>query len=152
MLFRSNKIDLLKIKMNINTVEKSQKNIFDIFAAGRMSPFPRCISPQETNLLLDKVAISKIELGSSIAMMPTQSMTLLSTVEPSAISAFYLDTDYGLEYKADGIKTTLKNKNDFWDEKVKKFVSDVFPEEKIYEYEIGFAKIPKPPFKLIQPD
>jgi len=140
-----NKIDALQIQMNVNAVEKSQQSVFDVSS----DLFPGFILPKEPNMRLDKVVISRIETGSSSAIMPNQSITLLTTTEPSAIRALYLDTDYGLRYKASGIKSTLKDKNDFWDESVKKFVIDFFKEEKVYEYEIGFVKIPKPPFKLI---
>lgn len=140
-----NKIDLLKVGLRVNAIEKSQRTIFDIPIDG----LPRLVFPDQPNLLLDKVAISKIELGSSSAVWPTPSITLLMPTKPNIISAVFLDTDYGLRYKAENIKATLKQKNDFWDGALKKFVDDFFGDQKVYEYEIGFTKIPKSPFKLI---
>ena len=140
-----NKIDLLKIGLKVNATEKSHMTVFDIPVNG----FPRHVLPNEPNLLLDKVAISKVNLGNPSVMLSAPGITLLMTTQPNAIGAFFLDTDYGLRYKAKNIKAILKKRSEIWDPALKKFVDDFFGDEEIYEYKIGFAKIPKSPFKLI---
>lgn len=139
------KIDVLKVGLKVNVIEESKKTIFDISADG----FPRSVLPDQPNLLLDKVAVSGIGLGSSSAMLPAPGITLLTTTKPDIISAVFLDTDYGLRYRATNIKATLKRKNEFWDAALKKFAGDFFGDQQVFEYEISFAKIPKSSFKLI---
>lgn len=138
-------IDRIQVSLKVNTVEESRKTFYEVSA----SEWPNMIFPQSSNVLLDKVAIAKIEMGSSTAMWPTPSMTLLTTTEQSHISAIYIDTNYGLRYKADGIQSTRKKSAEYWDNKVKSFLSDIFMEEEFYEYELSFPKLPKTPFKLI---
>ena len=98
---------------------------------------------------MDKVAIIKIESGSPSAMWPLPGITLLTTTEPSNISAFYIDTDYGLRYKANSVQSSRKKSEDYWDNTIKTFLTDVFKEEEFYEYAMGFAKMPNSPFTLV---
>jgi hypothetical protein len=113
------------------------------------SESPSIILPEEPNHILDKIAILKIELGSPTAMWPLPGITLLTTTEPANISAFYIDTDYGLRYKANSVQSSRKTSEDYWDNKIKSFLADVFKEEEFYEYELGFTKMPNSPFKLV---
>ncbi len=138
-------IEKLQITMQVNTATEKSKTFYKV----KPSELPCMILPVESDQILDKVAIIKIELGSPSAMWPLPGITLLATTGPANISAFYIDTDYGLRYKANSVQSTLKKSDDYWDNKIKTFLTDVFKEEEFYEYELGFAKMPDSPFKLM---
>ncbi|MHC4307874.1 MAG: hypothetical protein ACYSR7_04545 [Planctomycetota bacterium] len=131
--------------MQVNTATEKINSLYNVIT----SESPSIILPEEPNQILDKVAVIKIELGSPSAMWPLPGITLLTTTEPANISAFYIDTDYGLRYKANTVQPSRKKSEDYWDNKIKTFLTDVFKEEEFYEYELGFTKMPDSPFKLV---
>ena len=92
-------IEKLQIAMQVNTATEKSKTFYNVIP----SESPCMILPIESNQILNKVAIIKIELGSPSAMWPLPGITLLTTTGPSNISAFYIDTDYGLRYKANSV-------------------------------------------------
>ncbi len=138
-------IEKLQITMQVNTATEKSKTFYHVI------PFvsPSTILPEEPKQILDTIAIIKIELGSPSAMWPLPAITLLTKTEPSNISAFYIDTDYGLRYKANSVQSSRKKRGDYWDNKIKSFLADVFKEEEFYEYKLGFAKMPNSPFTLV---
>jgi hypothetical protein len=138
-------IEKLQITMQVNTATEKSNTFFHVIP----SDSPSIILPDESNQILNKVAIIKIELGSPSAMWPLPGITLLTTTEPGNISAFYIDTDYGLRYKANSVQSSHKTSEDYWDNKIKTFLKDVFKEEEFYEYAMGFAKMPSSPFALV---
>jgi hypothetical protein len=138
-------IEKVQITMKVNTVAEKSNTFYYVTP----SESPSIILPEEPNQILDTVAIIKIELGSPSAMWPLPGITLLTTTEPSNISAFYIDTDYGLRYKANSVQSSHKTSEDYWDNKIKTFLKDVFKEEEFYEYAMGFAKMPSSPFALV---
>ncbi len=138
-------IDKLQITMQINTATEKSITFYHVTP----SESPSIILPEEPSQILDTVAILKIELGSPSAMWPLPAAALLTTTEPANISAFYIDTDYGLRYKANSVQSSLKKSEDYWDNKIKTFLADVFKEEEFYEYALGFTKMPNSPFKLV---
>lgn len=138
-------VDLLKVRMNVNVVTERQKTVFEIPAEG----FPLFVTPDTINLHLDKVAVAKVNLGSQTSMWPLPGITLWTPADPSVISAVFLDTDYGLRYKAMNITATPKKVDDFWEEDLKRFVKEFFGSQKFFQYDIGFKKIPSGVFKLI---
>jgi hypothetical protein len=138
-------VEQLQITMQVNTATEKDKTFYNV----KPSESPCIILPEEPNPILDTVAIIKIESGSPSAMWPLPGITLLTTTGPANISAFYIDTDYGLRYKANSVQSSLKKSEDYWDNKIKSFLADVFKEEKFYEYQLGFAKIPNSPFTLM---
>ncbi len=138
-------IEKLQITMQVNTATEKDKTFYNV----KPSESPCIILPMESNQNLDKVAVLKIELGSPSAMWPLPAITLLTTTAPSNISAFYIDTDYGLRYKANSVHPSLKKSEDYWDNKTKSFLTDIFKEEEFYEYQLGFTKMPKSPFRLM---
>ncbi len=138
-------IEKLQITMQVNTATEKIKTSYNV----KPSESPCIILPKKSNQILDKVAIIKIELGSPSAMWPLPGITLLTTTGPGNISAFYIDTDYGLRYKANGVQSSLKKNENYWDNKIKSFLKEVFKEEEFYEYELGFTKMPDSPFKLM---
>ena len=138
-------IEKVQITMQVNTAEEKSKTFYHVIP----SKSPSIILPEEPNQILDTVAIIKIELGSPSAMWPLPGITLLTTTEPGNISAFYIDTDYGLRYKANSVQSSRKKSEDYWDNKIKTFLADVFKEEEFYEYAMGFAKMSNSPFTLV---
>ncbi|MCP4267692.1 MAG: hypothetical protein GY777_19355 [Candidatus Brocadiaceae bacterium] len=138
-------IERFEITMQVNMATEKSKTFYHV----KPSESPRVILPIESNQILDRVAVIKVELGSPSAMWPLPGITLLTTTAPSNISAFYIDTDYGLRYKANSVQSSLKKSENYWDKKIKAFLTDVFKEEVFYEYAIGFAKMPTSSFKLM---
>ncbi len=138
-------IEKLQITMQVNTATEKNHTIYNV----KPSESPFIISPIEPDQMLEKVAIIKIELGSPSAMWPLPGITLLTTTRPGGISAFYIDTDYGLRYKANSVQSSLKKSQDYWGKEIKPFLKDIFMEEEFYEYKLGFAKMPDSPFKLM---
>jgi hypothetical protein len=138
-------IEKLQITMQVNTATEKSSTFYHVIS----SKSPSIILPEETNQILDTVAIIKIESGSPSAMWPLPGITLLTTTGPANISAFYIDTDYGLRYKANSVQSSRKKSEDYWDNKIKTFLTDVFKEEEFYEYELGFTKMPDLLFKLM---
>ncbi len=138
-------IEKLQIVMQVNTATEKSKTFYHAIP----SESPSIILPEESDQILNKVAILKIELGSSTAMWPLPGITLLTTTGPGNISAFYIDTDYGLRYKANTVQSSRKKSENYWDNKIKSFLADVFKEEAFYEYELGFSKLPNSPFTLV---
>ncbi len=138
-------IEKLQISMKVNTATEQSKTFYHVTPSGP----PSIILPEKPGQVLETVAIIKNELGSPSAMWPLPGITLLTKTGPSNISAFYIDTDYGLRYKAGRVQSSLKKSKDYWDNKIKSFLADIFKEEEFYEYELGFAKMPDPPFKLL---
>lgn len=138
-------IEKLQITMQVNTATEKSNTFYHVTPAES----PLIILPEGSSQILDKVAILKIELGSPTAMWPLPGITLLTTTGPGSISAFYIDTDYGLRYKANTVQSSRKKSENYWDNKIKSFLTDVFKEEEFYEYELGFAKMPGSPFTLV---
>jgi len=138
-------IEQVQITIQVNTATEKVKTFYTV----KPSESPFIILSEEPNQILDKVAIIKIESGSPSAMWPLPGITLLTTTGPANISAFYIDTDYGLRYKANSVQSSHKTSEDYWDNKIKTFLTDVFKEEEFYEYELGFTKMPNSPFKLV---
>ncbi len=138
-------IEKLEVAMQVNTATEKSKTFYNV----EPSESPCVILPIESNQILDRVAVLKVELGSPSAMWPLPGITLLTTAGPSNVSAFYIDTDYGLRYKANSIQSSLKKRENYWDKKIKTFLTDVFKEEEFYEYALGFTKMPDSPFGLM---
>ncbi|MFQ5486658.1 MAG: hypothetical protein ACE5DO_15190, partial [Desulfobacterales bacterium] len=138
-------IEKLQLTMQVNTAKEKSTTFYHVTPSGT----PSNILPEAHNQILEKVTILKIELGSPSAMWPLPGITLVTTTEPANISAFYIDTDYGLRYKANSVQSSRKNSEHYWDNKTKSFLTDVFKEEEFYEYALGFAKIPVSPFTIV---
>ena len=138
-------IETIQITMQVNTATEKSKTFYTV----KPSEHPSIILPEEPNPILDTVAIIKIESGSPSAMWPLPGITLLTTTGPANISAFYIDTDYGLRYKANSVQSSRKKSEDYWDNKIKSFLTDEFKKEEFYEYELGFTKMPNSPFTLL---
>ena len=138
------RIDRLQIGMDVNVVQKTRRNVVEVPAVG----FPAKVALKEDNPLLVDLSVVSLDKKAS-GFLGGGGIILLTSAAPESIAAFYLDTDYGLEYKANQITTKIMKPDDFWDAKIKAFVHDSFPEGKIYQYQIGFSKIPRPPFTLI---
>ncbi len=137
-------IEKLQMTMEVNTASEKSNTFYDV-----PSKSPSLLVPRESNHMPDKVAILKVEFGSPSAMWPLPGITLITTMVPEKINGFYLDTDYGLRYKANSVQSSRKKSGDFWDEKIRSFLVSVFKEEEFYEYELGFTKMPHSPFQLM---
>jgi len=139
------KIDKLRLEMKVDTVKDSKKILYPI----EPQQSSVLIFPDPPNSSLDKVVLREIPLGSALSMYPMPSITLLTKIKPNNIAAFYIETDYGLKYKANSVESSLKQSDDYWDQEFKKFSKDIFMEEKFYEYKVGFENLPNAPFNLI---
>ena len=138
-------IDKIEVEMKVNAVAEKQQSTFVI----KKKSFPRVVIAKETKNVFNQLAISKVEFGSSSAMWPAAGIIFLSTIKPTDINAIFLDTEYGLRYKAEGVTGKLKKVTEFWDASIKQFIKENFSQEAIYEYTVGFDKIPNPPFNLV---
>jgi len=140
------KVDRLEISTRINAAIKTGENIFEIVPGDE----PGLITPKTSNPKLGKLALMKVELGSGSAMWPGSSVSLLTATAPDKILTFYLDTDYGLRYKAQSMTAKEKSKKDYSYDALKPFIEQNFSDdERFYQYEVNFSKMPGPPFTLI---
>lgn len=133
-------IDILQATLNIGKVLKSKESTFSI----NTDTVPALVSTSQESF---KVGLIDLSLKSS--MLATPSIEFISNYEPSRLKAFYIDTDYGLRYKNTIYRQQKLDDKKFYDRGKIDFTSQNFPEKEGYFYQIGFAKIPKPPFNLV---
>ncbi len=133
-------IDLIKATLSVGKILKSNAITIVI----NTDSVPAIISKDSSP---DKIALTDFNFKSFIFGNPH--LELVSSYEPNMIKSFYLDTNYGLRYKTTHFNHyKLKDKKYYDGDKIK-FNEENFPDQNAYVYEIGFTKIPKPPFNLV---
>lgn len=133
-------IDIIQATLNIGKVIKSKETTYPI----NIDTTPTLLSNDTAS---HKIALTTINLKSSLLASP--SVELISNYEPNMLKSFYIDTDYGLRYKNTIYRQKKLSDKKFYNKAKTDFINNHFPKNDGYFYEIGFTKIPKPPFKLV---
>jgi len=133
-------IDILEATLNIGKVLKSKETKYPI----NDDKFPSLLS---TDLSKNIFALTELKFNSGFLGSPT--IELISNYEPNMLKSFYIDTDYGLRYKNTIYRQKRLLEKKFYNKAKTDFINNHFPDKDAYFYEIGFTKIPKPPFNLV---
>ena len=133
-------IDILQATLDIGKVLKSNEITY-------------VINDETTPIILSEMnstyVISLTDLNLKSSLLASPSIELISNYKPNMIKSFYIDTDYGLRYKNIIYRQQKLADKNFYNNTKTKFVNEHFPSKDAYFYEIGFTKIPKPPFNLV---
>ena len=133
-------VDILQATLNIGKVLKSKEITYPI----NIDTTPTLLSNATSSY---KIGLTDLNLKSSLLASP--SIEFVSNYEPNMLKSFYIDTDYGLRYKNTIYRQKKLSDKKFYNKAKTDFINNHFPKNDGYFYEIGFTKIPKPPFKLV---
>jgi len=133
-------IEILEATLNIGKVLKSKEITYPI----NIETTPTLLSNATSSY---KIALTDLNLKSSLLASP--SIEFVSNYEPNMLKSFYIDTYYGLRYKNTIYRQKKLSEKNFYNKAKTDFISNHFPDKNAYFYEIGFTKIPKPPFNLV---
>ncbi len=137
-------IDLLEI--GIETAKPIQTKFHSIEISDRGKPLP--VGKFE-GVGGGVIAILEIEMGSSTAVYPEPSIDVMLDIDPTNIMGCYLDTNYGIRYKATGWEWKTVDIENKWDEKIKSVREHFKADKEVWKRELVFANIPADPFTLV---
>ncbi len=137
-------IDLLEIQ--VQTAKPIKTILHSIKIKDRNKPLPIAKFENGSPAV---IAIMDVELGSSTAVYPMPSIEVALDIDPANIMGCYLDTNYGLRYKAMGSQWNKVKLDNEWDEKIKALKDHFKSGKEVRKSELVFQNIPADPFTLV---
>ncbi len=95
------------------------------------------------------IAVLDIEMGSSTAAYPMPSIDVMLDIDPANIMGCYLDTNYGIRYRAAGQEWKTVDIENSRDKKMKALKDNFTPGKETWKSELVFRSVPADPFTLV---
>jgi len=137
-------IDLLEIQMQTAKPVKTKSHSIKITDIDTPVPVARF-----EGKLPGAIAVLDMEMGSSTAAYPEPLINVVLDIDPANIMGCYLDTNYGIRYRATGQEWRTVDIENSSDKKIKAVKDNFTASKKAWTRELVFRNIPPDPFTLV---
>ena len=137
-------IDLLEVQMQMARPIRTESHSVKISDINE--PVPVTAFEGESPAV---IAVLDIEMGSSRAAYPVPSIDVVLDIDPANIMGCYLDTNYGLRYRAAGQGWKTVDLENSRDKEMKALKDNFTPGRETWKSELVFTNVPADPFTLV---
>jgi len=137
-------IDLLELQIRMAKPIKTESHSIKITDIDTPPPVARFEGE-----LPGVIAVLDMEMGSSTAAYPEPSIDVVLDIDPANIMGCYLDTNYGIRYRAKGQEWRTVDIEKSWDKKIKAVKDNFTAGKKAWKRELVFRNIPPEAFTLV---